>query len=116
MLSPLTMRVASGSVRAEGLDAVVSCFTYNTDSAALGLLVVNQPHRQLLSVLLVVSQPHRQLLSVHEYVTQKPKLLLLGIATTIVSTSTLFPYSKERREDLLLSFFPFFHERVHAQP
>ena len=40
------------------------------------MLVVNQPHRQLLSVLLVVNQPHRQLLSVLLVVNQPHRQLL----------------------------------------
>ena len=44
------------------------------------LLVVNQPHRQLLSVLLVVNQPHRQLLSVLLVVNQPHRQLLSVLA------------------------------------
>ena len=44
------------------------------------LLVVNQPHRQLLSVLFVVNQPHRQLLSVLLVVNQPHRQLLSVLA------------------------------------
>ena len=45
-------------------------------------LVVNHPHRQLLSVWLVVNQPHRQLLSVWLVVNQPHRQLLSVLAKT----------------------------------